>query len=441
MLRCACRAYSTDSASESASGKDNDAKVQAVSEIPENKHERALVPLNVIYLPPPPWHQPLEPVGRRQGPSRDTSHNNSKKINSSNPFVDAVSKATETSKESATLPHVASAAASAVLSAVRRWQPRITAQQAQTVATTWATQAAQQLNGITGFDAIERLKASVDARTADFHQARSELQKAKETQAAGQRERLAGQRQINELLQRKAQWNAEDVQRLTALYEAERLADSRAAHDEAQVRQAEDSVDRAYDQLVGGIRERYHGEQVWSDKIRRASTYATWAVLAANALALLLAQAFFEPRKRRKIVGDVEERLDAVAERLGEQVVTLAARVDTAVAAQDERAVRLEEAVRLASTAAMQQHQQQQTTDMTAEAALLKSLLDPGRDAYGDAELDMYYGRAGESQESSQAGQKQPTNLEKRSGRLAVGAAAATALAAALLSLYYTSNI
>ncbi|KAJ2379820.1 sensitivity to high expression protein she9, partial [Coemansia sp. RSA 2603] len=192
--------------------------------------------------------------------------------------------------------------------------------------------------------------------------------------------------------------------------------------------------------LVGGIRERYHGEQVWSDKIRRASTYATWAVLAANALALLLAQAFFEPRKRRKIVGDVEERLDAVAERLGEQVVTLAARVDAAVAAQDERAVRLEEAVRLASTAALQQ-QQQQTTDMTAEAALLKSLLDPGRDAYGDAELDMYYGRAGESQESSQAGQKQPTNLEKRSGRLAVGAAAATALAAALLSLYYTSNI
>ncbi|KAJ1721764.1 sensitivity to high expression protein she9 [Coemansia erecta] len=453
MLRCACTAYSTSSVSAStlapppAPGRPE--RDGEGAEIAANNHERALVPLTVIYLPPPPWHQPLQPIGqRRQGPSRDASPAG-KRANGSSTAADAGSGAAAgPSREPAGLPRAASAAASAVLSAVRRWQPRIgTTQQAQAVAAAWAAQAAQHLNGITGFDAIERLKAAVDARTADFHRARQELQAAKEAQAAGQRQRLAGQRSINELLQRKARWDAGDVQRLTALYEAERLADGRAARDDAQVRQADGSVDRAYERLVGGIRERYHGEQVWSDKIRRASTYATWAVLAANALALLLAQAFFEPRKRRRIVGDVDERLEAVAARLGEQVDTLAARVDAAVAAVEERGARLEErgarleeAVRLAGAVPREQPLAADAAKpgaAAAEAALLRALADSRRDAYGDAELDTYYGQA----EPPQPGQKPEPASGRRNGRVAAGVAAATALAAALLSLYYTSGL
>ncbi|KAJ2782084.1 sensitivity to high expression protein she9 [Coemansia interrupta] len=357
ILRYACTAYSTSSAP-ALQQPERDGKR---AKMPANNHERALVPLTVIYLPPPPWHTPVQPIGqRRQGPARDTGLAG-KRANGSSAAADVGSPpaAADPTGEPSRLPRAASAAASAVLSAVRRWQPHVTAQQAQTVASAWAAQAARHLNGITGFDAIERLKAAVDAHTAEFHQARRALQTAKEAQAAGQRERLAGQRQINELLQRKARWDAEDVQRLTALYEAERLADGRAAHDEARVRQTEDAVDRAYDRLVGGIRERYHGEQVWSDKIRRASTYATWAVLMANALALLLAQAFFEPRKRRRIVEDVDGRLEAVAGRLAERVDVLAARVEAAVAAQQQTGDRLEDALRLAGAASQQQQQQQ----------------------------------------------------------------------------------
>ncbi|KAJ1886128.1 sensitivity to high expression protein she9, partial [Kickxella alabastrina] len=175
----------------------------------------------------------------------------------------------------------------------------------------WVTWLGKALNQITGYNRISDLKNKVEESSSEFKAARHDLDKIKELHARTVQERIANQREINSLLQRKHLWNEDDVARFTGLYKDEHQADMTELSASESLKEAEALVDRRYDQLVETIRERYHEEQIWSDKIRRASTYGTWAVLFMNILALFMAQAIFEPRKRRKIVAGVDEKLTA----------------------------------------------------------------------------------------------------------------------------------
>ncbi|KAI8321249.1 mitochondrial distribution and morphology family 33, partial [Martensiomyces pterosporus] len=172
------------------------------------------------------------------------------------------------------------------------------------------------LNQTTGYDRIADLKSQVDTAGQQFKQARHDLDQIKGKHARTIQNRLANQREINSLLQRKHLWGEDDVARFTGLYRDEHQAEMSERSASRELKETEALVDRRYDELVGAIRERYHEEQIWSDKIRRASTYGTWAVLFMNILALFMAQAIFEPRKRRKIVAGVDEKLAAA---IGEQ--------------------------------------------------------------------------------------------------------------------------
>ncbi|CAJ0639126.1 10751_t:CDS:2 [Entrophospora sp. SA101] len=54
---------------------------------------------------------------------------------------------------------------------------------------------------------------------------------------------------------------------------------------------------------------RYHEEQVWSDKIRSASTYGTISLILLNFILFICVQTVFEPRKRQKLADKFEELL------------------------------------------------------------------------------------------------------------------------------------
>lgn len=56
------------------------------------------------------------------------------------------------------------------------------------------------------------------------------------------------------------------------------------------------------------ILNRYHEEQVWSDKIRSLSTYGSLAITGANVLVFLLAVILVEPWRRRRLVDKLEVR-------------------------------------------------------------------------------------------------------------------------------------
>jgi sensitive to high expression protein 9 len=57
-------------------------------------------------------------------------------------------------------------------------------------------------------------------------------------------------------------------------------------------------------------RKQYHEEQIWSDTIRRNSTWVTMGLMGVNIFLLLAQIIFFEPYRRRKIVREMKAALD-----------------------------------------------------------------------------------------------------------------------------------
>ncbi|KAJ2564571.1 sensitivity to high expression protein she9 [Coemansia sp. RSA 1822] len=438
--------------------------------------QRALVPLNIIYLPPPKWHQPLRPLIERQRQvpqDQKTDSGNSwstAPIENDNTIGDSRATLEEQYGKSFSTPDSdgiiariarmfasrlrikpvpkdalkdtpkdtpkpaseklleaheldssdglqAKQKAQADLSRVtaEKWQGsttyRILVTWRQTLDSLrslpkdddWVTWAGKALNEITGYDRIALLKMQVDSSGEQFHAARRQLDDTKAQHTRATKSRIANQREINSLLQRKHLWSEDDVARFTSLYRDEHQAESAETQSAKDLKEAETLVDHKYDELVNAIRERYHEEQIWSDKIRRASTYGTWAVLFMNILALFLAQAIFEPRKRRKIVAGVDERLSeamseqkdmlastgqAMEQRMGEQekaVAQMAQHLYNMSAVMDAISMRQERRMPEVGAQLAEPVQRPETTMIDP------SVLLGGSDGYSDTELDMYY--------------------------------------------------
>ncbi|KAJ2795486.1 sensitivity to high expression protein she9, partial [Coemansia helicoidea] len=302
----------------------------------------------------------------------------------------------------------------------------------------WVSWAGAVLNEVTGYQQIAQLKAQVEASGSAFKEARQQLGEIKARHAQMTRDRLSNQREINSLLQRKHLWSEDDVARFTDLYCAEHQAEAAEQRSAAELKEAESLVDRRYDGLVNAIRQRYHEEQIWSDKIRRASTYGTWTVLCMNVVALLLAQVIFEPRKRRKIVEGVDGK---IAEAAGGQQAAL----ESASSALDGRLARQEE---IAAQMAQHLYGMSLTLDALAaqsEAAprapgplqpeaIRPELLLGGDQGYSDTELDMYYAQLGQREPAK------PTYTRAEVGRTAAGAAAAAGLVVGVLVHWLSSS-
>src|SRR6266498_453725 len=121
--------------------------------------------------------------------------------------------------------------------------------------------------------------------------------------------RSTTQREINDLLQRKHQWSNDDVIRFTELYRNEHLNEQSEDSTREEFYKCEKQVEKHYSDLTRSIMMRYHEEQVWSDKIRSASTYGTIALMALNVILFICVQTIFEPRKRQKLADKFEELL------------------------------------------------------------------------------------------------------------------------------------
>jgi sensitive to high expression protein 9 len=58
---------------------------------------------------------------------------------------------------------------------------------------------------------------------------------------------------------------------------------------------------------------RYHEEQVWSDKIRSASTYGSLVALGLNMAIFILAIMVVEPWKRRRLAQTFEKKIEEMS--------------------------------------------------------------------------------------------------------------------------------
>lgn len=122
--------------------------------------------------------------------------------------------------------------------------------------------------------------------------------------------RAAAQRDVNELLQRKSSWSDDDLGRFTALVRADHAREQEEAQAKTAVAAFEDAVEREFNALMRVILARYHEEQVWSDKIRSASTYGSLAVLGVNLLVFVVAIVFVEPWKRKRLAQTFERKVE-----------------------------------------------------------------------------------------------------------------------------------
>ncbi|KAJ5160241.1 Sensitive to high expression protein [Penicillium canariense] len=190
--------------------------------------------------------------------------------------------------------------------------------------------AGQRLNDLTGYSGIEALKHEIQiqgmtwclpyvpcpsANIAAFspetrlRTARAHVRKAKEDYTAAINNRSTSQREVNELLQRKHAWSPTDLERFTLLYRNDHTNEVAEVETQEALSRAEREAEEAAASLNKCILSRYHEEQVWSDKIRRMSTWGTWGLMGVNVLLFLIFQIAVEPWRRSRLVKGFEDKV------------------------------------------------------------------------------------------------------------------------------------
>ncbi|KAF8248897.1 hypothetical protein K440DRAFT_471794, partial [Wilcoxina mikolae CBS 423.85] len=172
--------------------------------------------------------------------------------------------------------------------------------------------AGQKLNVLTGYSDIETLKKTIEAQEQHVRESRLAVRQAKEDYQYAIHRRSASQREVNELLQRKHAWSSTDLERFTQLYRSDHTNEQKEVAAQERLATAERTADDAQTQLARSILARYHEEQIWSDKIRRASTWGTWGLMGFNVLLFVVVQLGLEPWKRKRLVGGFEDKVREV---------------------------------------------------------------------------------------------------------------------------------
>ena len=122
---------------------------------------------------------------------------------------------------------------------------------------------------------------------------------------------------MNELLQRKHAWTPNDLERFTELYRSDHANEQAESAAQENLMTVERRTEEAAAKLSASILARYHEEQIWSDKIRRMSTWGTWGLMGVNVLLFLVFQIGVEPWKRKRLVKGFEDKVMEALEREG----------------------------------------------------------------------------------------------------------------------------
>lgn len=189
-----------------------------------------------------------------------------------------------------------------------------------------ALTASQTLNDLTGYTDIERIKSENTHLETSLAAAHTRLRAARAAYKSSNAKRAATQREVTTLLARKESWTPTDLERFTELYRTDHVLEGEVAQAQEALTDAEIEEQDLGQKLNAGILKRYHEEQIWSDRIRRASTWGTWGLMGMNFLLFVVLQFVAEPWRRRRLVrGVVEEEKQVLSEVRGELAAVKAA--------------------------------------------------------------------------------------------------------------------
>ncbi|KAI1436151.1 hypothetical protein GGR50DRAFT_259563 [Xylaria sp. CBS 124048] len=218
--------------------------------------------------------------------------------------------------------------------------------------------ASQRINDLTGYSSIETLKVRISDLEAQLRDAQTNLTNARSAYKNAVSDRSSTQREVTTLLARQKTWTPIDFERFTTLYRQDYEFEASVGRRAAELEHAEQEAERLGRELGASILARYHEEQIWSDKIRRMSTWGTWGLMGVNILLFLLLQFGAEPWRRRRLVRGFEEKVrEAIAEervaREEEAERVAAVNAATAAAAEASAAALAAEKVAKEETAAL----------------------------------------------------------------------------------------
>lgn len=184
--------------------------------------------------------------------------------------------------------------------------------------------ATRALNDVTGYSSIQKLRKSIELMEGTLEKTRGELKLLKEDYTVAIEERTRSQRELNELLQRKNTWTPEELERFTQLYKNDAMNLRKEQNLKGKVNALESKQEELSDDLYRAILTRYHEEQIWSDKIRRTSTWGTFLLMIVNIVFFLVFQLLLEPWKRRRLTSSFENKVkQALDQYAGEQNMAL----------------------------------------------------------------------------------------------------------------------
>ncbi|CAI4038254.1 hypothetical protein SMKI_04G5960 [Saccharomyces mikatae IFO 1815] len=179
--------------------------------------------------------------------------------------------------------------------------------------------ATRALNDVTGYSSIQKLKSSISLMEKKLEATKKEHKLYKAQYANAIDERAQSQREVNELLQRQSAWSSSDLERFTQLYKNDALNAKQEQELKNKVKEIEGKEEQLNDDLYRAILTRYHEEQIWSDKIRRTSTWGTFILMGMNIFLFIVLQLLLEPWKRKRLVGSFEEKVKSALEKYSEE--------------------------------------------------------------------------------------------------------------------------
>ncbi|KAL1597788.1 sensitivity to high expression protein she9 [Paraconiothyrium brasiliense] len=158
--------------------------------------------------------------------------------------------------------------------------------------------------GKTWIVANEGVEKLVKTRRAAIEEAKQALDAALSKQTSAQKEVVA-------LLERKHSWSDMDLERYMSLIRSEHINDQAVREAKEAIAQSENALEEARSQLEKRERAQYHEEQIWSDTIRRNSTWVTFGLMGLNIFLLLATMIVIEPWRRRRMVREIRNALEA----------------------------------------------------------------------------------------------------------------------------------
>lgn len=193
--------------------------------------------------------------------------------------------------------------------------------------------ASQKLNEITGYTGIEVIKRENEQLEHDLAEAQVRVRTARQAYKTSNNKRASTQREVTTLLARKDTWTPTDLERFTELYRTDHVLEGEVVTAQENLTEAESDEQKLNQKLSAGILKRYHEEQIWSDRIRRASTWGTWGLMGMNFVLFVVLQFVAEPWKRKRLVKGVVAEEKRVLEEVQAELAVIKANLDEMAAA------------------------------------------------------------------------------------------------------------